>query len=68
MAAMHFNFDIEHIPGKDSIIAVALSRLIKIQPSIRNRSNIDLPHYASEIINVISENILRDVEYYRLDN
>ena len=68
MAVMHFNFDIEHIPGKDNIIADALSRLIKIQPSIRNRSNIDLPHYDSENINVISENILRDVEYYRLDN
>ena len=67
MAIMHFNFNIEHIPGKDNIVADALSRLIKIPDSHRNRSNIDVIR-DNEYISAISKDILRDVEYFRLDN
>jgi hypothetical protein len=56
MAIRHFNFDIEHNTGKDNFITDALSRLIKIDQSIWNRSKLDLPHDELESINVISKN------------
>ena len=64
IAIMHFNFDIEHIPGKDNVVTDALSRLIKIPKLVQAESeDYDYENEQKESLYVITvnEDILRDV-------
>ena len=59
LAIQHFNFDIEHIPGKENIVADSLSRLVKIPKAFKEEE---------EPLFVIGEETLKDVAYFRLED
>ena len=58
LAIMHFNFDIEHIPGKQNVVADALSRLMRIPIPFQLDTKVDKE---VDHVYVISEEVLRDV-------
>jgi hypothetical protein len=64
---MHFNFDIEHIPGKQNDVADALSRLIKIPKPFQLDTEGE-EEEGTDHVYVISEEVLRDVAYFRLED
>jgi hypothetical protein len=68
MAIMHYNFNLEHIPGKDNIIADALSRMVKKPATLFNKTNDTDRTYSDEYIYAIDEETLRDVSYFRLED
>ena len=66
LAIMHFNFNIEHIPGKDNTVADALSRLVKVPRQYLSESYDD--EESIESLYIISEGTLRDIPYFRLED
>ena len=68
MAIMHYNFNIEHIPGKDNVVADALSRMVK-KPRYKDKQVEEVNDSNTyDHIYTIDEEVLRDVSYFRLED
>jgi hypothetical protein len=67
MAIMHYNFNIEHIPGKDNVIADALSRMVKKPANMKQVRDVNDTD-TDDHIYAIDEETLRDVSYFRLED
>ena len=64
---MHFNFDIEHIPGINNVVADALSRLVKVSQHYLSESSFD-EEEGDEMLYIISEGTLNEIPYFRLED
>ena len=64
LAIMHFNFNIEHIPGVNNVVADALSRLVKVPQHYLSESSFD-EEESDEMLYIISEGALNEIPYFR---